>query len=246
MNGIAHEGQKENEKMRKFTVVAILGFVLILTAGPYAHADSISFNLLYYETGTSVPLTDQVMVTVTTTEGSPGEWSEATVTFAPAAGSTVTSIAAPVYINVNPTGGTITCTSNDGGCTGAGGGNYMGRMSFGTGAAAESSVTLTLTSSLETYWANAASVLTPTCPSNSSNPSCVNGYQDGIENDRSDGYDPGIFSHGLEAEVEGANPQFGGYYSSQPPETPEPGSLVLLGTGMLGLATFIYRRRRIA
>ena len=31
-----------------------------------------------------------------------------------------------------------------------------------------------------------------------------------------------------------------------PPAAPEPGSLILLGTGMLGFATFLYRRKRIA
>ncbi|MGO9317478.1 MAG: PEP-CTERM sorting domain-containing protein [Terracidiphilus sp.] len=231
--------------MKMFNVVAVFGFGLMLAVSPSARADSISFNTLYYENGASVPLTDQITVTVTTTEGSAGDWTEATVTFAPAAGSTVNSIDAPVYINVNPIGGTITCTSNDGGCTAAGGGNNMGRMSFGTGAAHESSVTITLTS-LESYWESAASVLTPTCPNNKSVPSCVNGYQDGSENDGASGYNPTIFSHGLEAEVEGANPQFGGYYAPTPPIAPEPGSFFLLGTGMLGLATFIYRRRSIA
>lgn len=232
--------------MKKFNILAVFGLGLIFAVSPSARADSINFNLLYYENGTSVPLTDQITVTVTTTEGSAGDWTEATVTFAPASGSTVKSIDAPVYINVDPTGGTITCTSNDGGCTPAGGGNNMGRMSFGTGAASKNSVTLTLTTSLDTYWASAASVLTPTCPNNKSAPSCVNGYQDGSENDGTDGYNPGIFSHGLEAEVEGANPQFGGYYSPTLPNAPEPSSMILFGTGIFGLATFIYRRRRIA
>jgi hypothetical protein len=31
-----------------------------------------------------------------------------------------------------------------------------------------------------------------------------------------------------------------------PPNSPEPGSLILFGTGMLGMAVFIYRRKRIA
>jgi hypothetical protein len=223
--------EKGSEQMKKllFSVLAVFG--LMLAMGSSAFADPISFNLTYYETGSAVPIADQVTVTVTTTTGSAGDWTGATVTFTPAAGSSLTSIDTPTYINVDPTGGTITCSAPSvGGCTAAGGGNYMGVMSFGTGAVeGKSSVTMTLSTS-SGDWASAASVLTPTCPSNNSAPSCVNGYDDGSENDSSKGYNPTYFSQGNEAEVEGGT-QITGYYTA----VPEPSGMLLLGSGLLAL-----------
>ncbi|MGA3161169.1 MAG: PEP-CTERM sorting domain-containing protein [Terracidiphilus sp.] len=51
-----------------------------------------------------------------------------------------------------------------------------------------------------------------------------------------------VYTPVADSQNEGGTPQT--FIGDAP--TPEPGSLLLLGTGMLGLATFLYRRRRIA
>ena len=225
------------------SLLAVFGLMLAMSWSALADAP-VTYTLNQYETGGAVPTADLILVTVTTGVTSAScphsQTTCVTVSFTPdtAMGSTLTTIDAPVYINVN---GAFYCNSNDGGCTAEGGGLNLGQMSLGTGASHLADVIIYLVPNGSNGWTDtsgAADVLTPTCPGNDSQPSCVGGY--GVPNpDTSGGYNTGLFNHGFVAEVEGATPQVGVYGASS---VPEPTAVILFGSVVLLVIGAVRRK----
>ncbi len=186
--------------LRSLTAMATV--TAALTIAPQARADVIDFFLTQGEctggcgAGTApAPITasnaDAVEVIVTTTTGSAGDWTGATVEFL-GVNDGATNIDTPAYINVNGTPSTdFTATvSIAGGVTyGDQAEDHFGNMNVWTGAVKSGTVTFTLTAADSYFWTNAADVLTPTT-----------GYG-------------AAYSHGFEAVTAS---QYAGYYTPVP------------------------------
>jgi hypothetical protein len=108
------------------------------------------------------PDSSAVSVTVTTTVGSPGDWTTATVTFtAPGA----TMLDTPALINVNDAGNPSNFSATvsiPGGVVGPGNEDQFGTFTSETGGTPAHTLTFTLTALNGFFWTDEANVLTPT------------------------------------------------------------------------------------
>lgn len=226
---------------RSFFALAVFG--LTLGTGPLALADTFSFYLTIDETGSVTPPADSVLVSINLTSNT-----AATVTFTGENGYYLDN----VFLNVSGdfSVGTITGTSTPSQTYSAS--PHQGLDSYGTmseeitpnGGHPSSAIVIPLTALGGNTWANAFDVLTRTCPDNDSNPSCVGGYDVPMP-DGAGGYNPFHYAQGFDADA-----QIGTSSTSASSDhgdlagfaVPEPASLLLLGSVVLGLATFIRRK----
>ena len=230
----------------KRLLLVLAGLGLTWAMVPSAFADVFSFYMTVDEAGGTAPPADAVLVTVNRTDAT-----DATVTFQ---GETIgpnTYYMSDVYFNVDGdfTLGTVTGTQPA----------YTSMVSQNIdtfGAMSEhlspvphkpsSIIVISLAAAGGNQWDNAFDVLTRTCPDNNSVPSCVGGY--GVTNpDGGGGYNPGSYTHGFDVEATvgtssssavtgGPTTDLAGF------EVPEPASLLLFGSLVLGLATFVRRK----
>jgi len=209
-------------------------------------ADIISFNLTVDEHGDSTPPSGSVSVVINRTSTT-----AATVTFTSASGYFIDD----AFLNVNGdfTVGGITGTQTSYTATPDQSLDSYGTMSeeiTPNNGKPSTTITITLDAAGANTWGSAGSVLAATCPSNDSIPSCVGGY--GVPSpDTGGGYNAGFYTQGFDADAKigtsstsgsDDNQDLAGYIAA----TPEPESLVMVGTGLLAAAAFFRRRIRKA
>jgi hypothetical protein len=222
-------------------VLAVSGLMSVM--GSSAFGDTFSFYLTVDEHGDTTPPADSVLVTVNLSTDT-----SATVTFTGENGYYLDD----VFLNVNGdfSVGTITGTSTPAQTYSAaarGSLDSYGQMSeevTPNGGHPSSSITIALTSVGGNTWADAFNVLTRTCPDNNSVPSCVGGY--GVSSpDGGGGYDPFDYSQGFNADATigtSSNNAGNDHEDLAGFAVPEPASLLLFGSLVLGLATFVRRK----
>jgi hypothetical protein len=236
-----------SEQMKRLLFAsAFLGLTFVVAPSAFGDTFNVySFFLTVDEHGHTTPPADSVMVTVsldTSTDTS------ATVTFTGENGYFLDD----VFFNVSGdfSVGTITGTSTPTQTYTATPNNSLD--SYGTmseevtpnGGHPSSTITIPLTALAGNTWANAFDVLTRTCPSNGSVPSCVGGF--GVPSpDVGGGYNAANYAQGFDADA-----KIGTSASSAASDqedlagfaVPEPASLLLFGSVVLLLATLVRRK----
>jgi len=246
-------------------LIAVFG--LMLAFGSLAFGDSTSFSLSIDEGGGTGLPAGYVTVTVNMSGAGDTDSSStddiATITFAvDSAGVTAGYYMGGIFLNVNgnfsvsaASGGAAICGSAP--CFNASGPasapDTFGQMSeelqpnphhgFQT-------VSFNLTSANVGQWTNASLVLTPTCPSNDSKPSCVGGYGLTAPPDGSGGYNAGEYAQGFDAAAtvgtssSSASSDNKGVAGFESAAVPEPTSVVLFGS--LLLAVIVTFRKNLS